>query len=58
MVLFTYNNLVSLIANSNIIAGCKSAWELKNIDLSKKENLLVAKEVNVGFAATTLISKI
>ena len=41
-----------------MIAGCKSAFELKNIDVSKKENVLVAKEVNVGFAAATLISNL
>ena len=65
MLPFLCNDLVKLIKHvmpvivkPDVINQCNTAPKLLEIDLSKMENLLSAKNMNIGFVASTHIEKL
>ena len=44
--------LILLIVKPDVLQNCKSATDIKNLDLSDKSNLLKLKDINIGFAAS------
>ena len=51
-------HVMSVIVKPDVINQCKTAPKLLEIDLSKMENLLSAKNMNIGFVASTHVEKL
>jgi len=49
-------NILKLFVKQEVINACSSPTELKEIDISKKENLLKRKNIKLGFSAETRLS--
>ena len=49
------SSLVQVIIKLEILEKCTTLFDLKNVDLGKKENIMKANHFNIGFAASQLI---
>ena len=65
MIPYMYNNLqkllrklILLIAKPDLLQNCKSAADMKNLDLSDKSNLLKLKDINIRFAASATLKEL
>ena len=45
--------LILLIVNPDLLQNCKSAANMKNLDVSDESNLLKLKDINTGFASSS-----
>ena len=50
--------LIMLIVKSDLLQNCKSATNMKNLDLSDESNLLKLKDINIGFAASSTLKEL
>ena len=50
--------LILLIVKPDLLQNCKSATDMKNLDLSDKSNLLKLKDINMGFAALSTLKEL
>ena len=50
--------LILLIVKPDLLQNCKSATNMKNLDLSDKGNLLKLKDINLGFAASSTLKEL
>ena len=50
--------LILLIVKPDVLQNCKSATDIKNLDLSDKSNLLKLKDINIGFAASSTLKEL
>ena len=51
-------SLLSLIVKPSIIEKSKTATDLKNINLSSEENLLLIKDVKLGFGVKNELNEL
>ena len=65
MIPYMYNDLqkllrklILLIVKPDLLQNCKSATNMKNLDLSDKGNLLKLKDINIGFAASSTLKEL
>ena len=50
--------LILLIVKPDLLQNCKSATDIKNLDLSDKSNLLKLKDINIGFVASSTLKEL
>ena len=50
--------LILLIVKPDVLQNCKSATDIKNLDLSDKSNLLKLKDINIGFVASSTLKEL
>ena len=53
-----FRKLILLIVKLDLLQNCKSARDMKNLDLSNKSNLLKLKDINIGFAASSTLKEL
>ena len=65
MIPYMYNDLqkllrklILLIVKPDLLQNCKSATDIKNLDLSDKSDLLKLKDINIGFAASPTLKEL
>ena len=65
MIPYMYNDLQKLLRKSillvvkpNLLQNCKSATDMKNLDLIDRGNLLKLKDINIGFAASSTLKEL
>ena len=64
MILYMYNDLqkllrklILLIVKPDLLQNCKSATDMKNLDLRDKSNLLKLKNIDIGFAVSSTLNE-
>ena len=50
--------LILLIVKPDLLQNCKSAANMKNLDLSDASNLLKLKDINIGFASSSTLKEL
>ena len=50
--------LILLIVNPDLLQNCKSAANMKNLDVSDESNLLKLKDINTGFASSSTLKEL
>ena len=50
--------LLDIIVKPSVINNCKSGKQLKEIDLSNEENLIIVGKINMGFAVEDIIKRL